>query len=57
MFERFYKGDKSRSDVKDSTGIGLYIVKTIVSSHKGNISVTSKENEFTSFEINLPKEI
>jgi signal transduction histidine kinase len=57
VFERFYKGDKSRSDVKDSTGIGLYIVKTIVSSHKGNISVTSKENEFTSFEINLPKEI
>ena len=57
VFERFYKGDKSRSDVKDSTGIGLYIVKTIISSHKGNISVTSKENVFTSFEIKLPKEI
>ena len=57
VFERFYKGDKSRSDVKDSTGIGLYIVKTVISSHKGNISVTSKENEFTAFEINLPKEI
>ena len=57
VFERFYKGDKSRSDIKDSTGIGLYIVKTIISSHKGNISVTSKENVFTSFEIKLPKEI
>lgn len=57
VFERFYKGDKSRSDVKDSTGIGLYIVKTIVSSHKGNITVASKENQFTSFEITLPKEI
>ncbi len=57
VFERFYKGDKSRSDVKDSTGLGLYLVKTIVSSHKGNITVTSKENQFTAFEIILPKEI
>lgn len=57
VFERFYKGDKSRSDIKDSTGIGLYIVKTIISSHKGNITVLSKENQFTSFEIKLPKEI
>lgn len=57
VFERFYKGDKSRSDIKDSTGIGLYIVKTVISSHKGNIAVTSKENQFTAFEIKLPKEI
>lgn len=57
VFERFYKGDKSRSDVKDSTGIGLYIVKTVISSHKGSITVASKENQFTSFEIKLPKEI
>ncbi len=57
VFERFYKGDKARSNVKDSTGIGLYIVKTIIASHKGNITVSSKENQFTTFEISLPKEI
>lgn len=57
VFERFYKGDKSRSNVKNSTGLGLYIVKTIISAHKGNISVTSKENQFTTFKIILPKEI
>ncbi len=57
VFERFYKGDKSRSAVKNSTGLGLYIVKTIISAHKGNISVTSKENEFTLFKVTLPKEI
>ena len=57
VFERFYKGDKSRSDVKNSTGLGLYIVKTIVTSHKGNISVVSKEDKFTTFKITLPKEI
>ncbi len=57
VFERFYKGDKSRSDVKNSTGLGLYIVKTIVTSHKGNISVVSKQDQFTTFKITLPKEI
>lgn len=57
VFERFYKGDKARSDVKNSTGLGLYIVKTIVSAHKGKISVMSKEDDFTSFKVILPKEI
>jgi signal transduction histidine kinase len=57
VFERFYKIDKSRSDVKSSTGLGLYIVNKIVSAHKGKILVTSKENEFTAFKIILPKEI
>lgn len=57
VFERFYKTDKSRSDVKDSTGLGLYIAKMIISAHKGKILVKSKENEFTAFKIILPKEI
>lgn len=56
VFERFYKGDKSRTEVKNSTGLGLYIVKTIVSAHKGKISVMSKENKFTAFKVTLPKE-
>lgn len=57
VFERFYKGDKARSDVKNSTGLGLYIVKTIVTSHNGNISVASKQDQITTFKITLPKEI
>ncbi len=54
IFERFYKVDKSRSASKNSTGIGLYIVKTVIAAHSGTVSVTSKENEFTSFKITLP---
>lgn len=56
IFERFYKVDKSRSDVKNSTGLGLYIVKTIVKAHGGTIMVSSKENEYTAFKMTLPKE-
>lgn len=54
VFERFYKVDKSRSANKNSTGLGLYIVKTIVKAHGGSINVTSRENEFTSFSVTLP---
>ena len=54
VFERFYKVDKSRSAAKSSTGLGLYIVKTIISAHKGSISVSSREKESTTFKIILP---
>ncbi len=54
IFERFYKVDKSRALGKNSTGLGLYIAKTIITAHGGNISVSSRENEFTSFKITLP---
>lgn len=54
IFERFYKVDKSRSANKTGTGLGLYIVKTIVKNHGGHINATSRENETTTFEIVLP---
>ncbi|MBR7133438.1 MAG: HAMP domain-containing protein [Clostridia bacterium] len=54
VFERFYKVDKSRSTSKNSTGLGLYIVKTIITAHGGNITVTTKEGQFTSFKVILP---
>lgn len=54
IFDRFYKVDKSRSQEKNNTGLGLYIVKTIINAHSGSIAVKSRENEFTSFKITLP---
>lgn len=55
IFERFYKTDRSRSDVKESTGLGLYIVKSIIDVHCGKIVVRSKEDVFTEFEVVIPK--
>lgn len=54
IFERFYKSDKSRSINKEGTGLGLYITKTIVDIHKGNISVSSVLESYTEFIITLP---
>lgn len=36
-------------------GLGLYVVKEIVSAHNGTISVNSSESEGVTFKINLPR--
>ena len=41
IFDRFHKTDHSRSADRDGVGLGLYIVKTILNSHKETITCTS----------------
>lgn len=41
IFDRFHKSDRSRSIDKEGVGLGLHIVKTILSNHKETINVTS----------------
>lgn len=55
IFERFYKTDKSRSRDKNGMGLGLYIVRTILKLHGGDISVSSVMGEFCRFEFTIPK--
>lgn len=54
IFERFYKSDRSRSLDKNGTGLGLYIVKTVIGFHGGEITVRSVEGEFTEFAFWVP---
>ena len=49
IFDRFYKTDKSRM------GLGLYIVRTIIRLHGGEITVSSVENEYCQFSFWIPK--
>ena len=55
IFDRFYKTDKSRSHDKNGMGLGLYLVKTIIQLHNGEISAESIEGEYTTFKFRLPK--
>jgi two-component system sensor histidine kinase BaeS len=54
IFERMYRGDKSRNKIEGS-GIGLTIVKKILTMHSATISVDSKENKETTFTIHLKR--
>jgi two-component system, OmpR family, sensor kinase len=54
LFERFVRGDSSRSRAAGSTGLGLSIVYAVVGAHNGTVSVTSRPGE-TRFLITLPR--
>ncbi len=53
VFDRFHKLDRSRSENRDSWGLGLYIVRTIIDAHGENISVSSRDG-ITEFTFTLP---
>ncbi len=55
VFDRFYKTDKSRSMDKNGMGLGLYLVRSIIRLHGGEITAESVENEYTRFSFHLPK--
>lgn len=54
IFERFYRVDRHRSRDVGGTGLGLSIVKHIVQAIGGNVSVTSRLNEGSTFSIRFP---
>lgn len=54
IFERFYRVDKARSQQKEGTGLGLAIADWIIQSHHGQVKVSSKPGEGTTFVISLP---
>ena len=53
VFERFYKGDRARTQEtnKKSFGLGLAIAKTICDQHKAKIECYSEENQYTEFRV------
>ncbi|GBU10107.1 copper-sensing histidine kinase in two-component regulatory system with CusR [Gammaproteobacteria bacterium] len=53
LFDRFYRVDKSRQSKGGGTGIGLSIVKSILSAHGGSITAQS-QNQMTTFTLILP---
>lgn len=54
IFDRFRQVDSSLNRNQEGSGLGLSIVKYLVETHGGNISVKSKISEGTEFSIELP---
>jgi signal transduction histidine kinase len=53
VFERFYKGDKSRGLDKSGVGLGLFSSKTIIDAHGQEIWVRSEQGSFCEFNFTL----
>ena len=54
VFERFYRADNSRNRETGGSGLGLSIVKTIVSRHGGEIEALETPGGGATFKITLP---
>jgi heavy metal sensor kinase len=54
IFERFYRVDKTRSRQMGGAGLGLSIIKAIVTAHGGQVRVESVEGKGSRFLIELP---
>jgi len=54
VFERFWKGDKSRSRSSGGSGLGLAIARQLVQAHGGTIDVVSELGDGTTFTVELP---
>ncbi len=55
LFEPFRRGEQTERTVRQSAGLGLFIVKSIVNAHGGDIHVNSTEHGGTTFTVFLPK--
>ena len=53
IFDRFYKGDNSRNRNSGGSGLGLYITKTVIKQHGGDIFVRSDDTK-TEFCFTVP---
>src|SRR5918996_3024596 len=54
VFERFYRGDPTRSRGTGGVGLGLAIVSAIVEAHGGSVAVGPRELAGATFEVPVP---
>ena len=54
IFERFYRGEKSRNRGTGGAGLGLAIARGIVNAHGGDIKVESQIGKGTQFTFHIP---
>ena len=54
VFDRFFRGGDEMTRSSDGTGLGLYLVKQIVTAHRGTVAVVSTGRSGTTFRVTLP---
>jgi two-component system OmpR family sensor kinase len=55
VFERFYRGARSRSRQSGGTGLGLAIVQALAEESGGNVAIDTAPDRGTTVTITLPR--
>jgi signal transduction histidine kinase len=55
LFEKFFRSSLSQDQATPGTGLGLTIVKAIVTEHGGTVAVESEEGVGTAVAFTLPR--
>ncbi len=55
VFQKLFRADNVTSQAIEGTGLGLYVVKSIVEQSGGSIRFESEENKGTTFYVTFPK--
>ncbi|MDQ2961073.1 MAG: HAMP domain-containing histidine kinase [Candidatus Dormibacteraeota bacterium] len=55
VFERFYRGEKTRAREEGGSGLGLSIVMALVRAHGGDVAISSSEGAGTTVTVELPR--
>jgi heavy metal sensor kinase len=55
VFDRFYRSEQVQARKLRGTGLGLSMVQSIVEAHGGKVTVESRENEGSTFSVELPR--
>lgn len=57
LFERFYRGDASRTRAVEGAGLGLSLSRELARAHGGELRLVRSDAEGTVFELELPLEV
>ena len=54
MFTKLFRADNVKEKISEGTGLGMYLVKSIIDEVGGEITFKSEKNKGTKFNVKLP---
>jgi len=54
LFEKFYRAESTKGMREEGTGLGLFIVKSLIESVGGKVGITSEDGNDTTFHFTVP---